>query len=501
MKSLKCAIFSDDLQIINVESTFLRGLPSFNIVGLASVTIKESENRIKSALLSLNFSFPPKKIVINLSPSDIPKSGSFFDLVIALLIALQNDSFDSSFFVFGELGLNGKVKSTNSLFSTLLFLSEKVESAKVLVPKDIALKAAMIPNLEIYAVDSLQDAIMFFKDSEFAKKCFINETHPLFEKSIVINGQSFVPSFTYELDFKDIKGQKRAKRASLIAASGMHNILFEGSPGCGKSMCAKRIRYILPPQSIKDVLLTTAYESLNNKNVDFSALRAFRSPHHTATRSSIFGGAKIGEIALANGGELFFDEFPHFGKKILESLREPLEDNKILISRVNSKVEYKTKFIFVAAQNPCPCGNLFNKSGNCVCSQIDIKRYKSSISSALLDRIDLYVSMEEISKDDKSDITSKEMYNRVLDVFVIQKNRGQKELNGKLSDSEINKFCILDSEAKEILNSAILKFDLSQRGVNKALKVARTIADLDNQEKISKAHIMESLSFRMRSVI
>ncbi|PSM52150.1 magnesium chelatase-related protein [Campylobacter blaseri] len=501
MKSLKCAIFTDELHIINVESTFLRGLPSFNIIGLASTTIKESENRIKSSLLSLNFSFPPQKIVINLSPSDMPKNGSFFDLPIALLIALQKDNFDSNFFAFGELGLNGKVKSTSSLFSTLLFLSEKVKIAKVLVPKDIALKAATIPNLDVHAVDSLQDAIMFFKDEEFAKNSYVDETHPLFRDSITINGKNYIPNFNYELDFKDVKGQTRAKRASLIAACGMHNILFEGSPGCGKSMCAKRIRYILPPQSTKDILLTTAYESLNYKDIDFSPLRPFRSPHHTATRSSIFGGSKIGEVALANGGELFFDEFPHFGKKILESLREPLEDNKILISRVNSKIEYKTKFIFVAAQNPCPCGNLFNKSGNCICSEIEIKRYKNAISSALLDRIDLYVAMEEINKDDRSDISSKEMYKEVLKVFKIQKNRNQNDLNGKLKDSEINKFCILENSAKDTLDLAISKFELSQRGINKTLKVARTVADLENKEAINKFHILESLSFRMRSVI
>ena len=252
-------------------------------------------------------------------------------------------------------------------------------------------------------------------------------------------------------------------------------------------------------------MLSTAYESLNNKDVEFSSIRPFRSPHHTSTRSSIFGGgshtARIGEVALANGGVLFFDEFPHFGKNILESLREPLEDNKILISRVNSKVEYKTKFLFVAAQNPCPCGNLFSKNVSCICSETEIKRYKSTISSALLDRIDLYVAMDEVSKDDKSTISSKEMSGQVLEVFKTQTLRGQSELNGKLSDKELNEFCILDKAAKNTLDDAILKFNLSQRGINKTLKVARTIADLDAKEVISKTHIMESLSFRIREIL
>lgn len=504
MKSLKCASFDGSLQVVNVESKFLNALPSFSIIGLANTTIKESENRVKSALLSINFKFPPQKIIINLSPSDIPKRGSHFDLAIAVLIALQKESFDESFFVFGELGLDGSLKSTNSLFSVLLFLSEKIKNAKVLLPKSIALRAATIPNFEVYAIQNLEEGVRFFMDDEFAKSCLVESKHPLFAKTLDILDQSYIVNSNFELDFSDIKGQARAKRASLIAAAGMHNILFEGSPGCGKSMCAKRLRYILPPQSIKEVMMSAAYESLDNKDAEFSSLRAFRSPHHTSTRSSIFGGgshhARVGEIALANGGELFFDEFPHFGKNILESLREPLEDNKILISRVNSKIEYQTKFIFVAAMNPCPCGNLFSKSLSCVCSQMEIKRYKSTISSPLLDRIDLYVAMDEVSKNDKSSVTSKELYSQVIDVFKIQKLRGQTELNGKMSDRDIAKFCVLESDARDALDMAISKFGLSQRGINKTLKVARTIADLNRNEVINRSQILESLSFRVRSV-
>lgn len=505
MKSLKTTTFTDSLQIVEVESTFMRGLPGFDIVGLANITIKESQSRVKAALQSLNFKFPASKIIINLSPSDIPKSGSHFDLVIALLIALQKQRIYGEFFVFGELGLDGSLKSTAQLFSMLLFLSTKVENAKVLLPKEIALKACMIPNYEVFAVDNLTQAIKFFMDDEFAKSCKVTATHPLFKNIIKIEDQIYIPNFNFTLDFKDIKGQKRAKRASLIAACGMHNILFEGSPGCGKSMCAKRIHQILPPQSPAEVMLASAYESLNNKDIDFSPLRAFRNPHHTSTRSSIFGGgsnvAKIGEVALANGGELFFDELPHFSKNILESLREPLEDNKILISRVNAKTEYETKFIFIAAQNPCPCGNLFSKSLACSCTPIEIKRYKSAISAPILDRIDLYVAMEDVDKNDKSDLSSKEIYEDVLRVFEIQKKRGQGELNGKMSDEDVEKFCILTHDAQEVLNSAVVRYNLSWRGINKTLKVARTIADLSGFNVIEKSHILESLSFRIRSEI
>lgn len=504
MKSLKCASYSDDLVIVNVEANFIRGLPGFSIAGLAGITIKESENRVKSALLNLNFTFPAQKIIINLSPSDLPKNGSIFDLPIALLIALQREQINENLFVFGELGLDGRVKSTNSLFSILLFLSHKVAHAKVLLPKEIALKAAAIPNLEIYGVASLEDAIRFIKDSEFAATCQVSNSHPIFENAIKIGSNLYVPNSDFALDFADVKGQTRALRASLIAAAGMHNIIFEGSPGCGKSMCAKRIRYILPPQSVDEILLSTAYESLNNKNVDFSAIRPFRSPHHTSTRSSIFGGGsanspRIGEVALANGGELFFDELPHFGKQILESLREPLEDNQILISRVNSKIKYETKFIFVGALNPCPCGNLFKKDLSCNCSQIEIKRYKSTISAPIFDRIDLYVAMDEIDPKDSPSTNSKALYNEVLRVFKAVIARGQNEFNGKMSDSEIAKFCILDDMAKSTLGMGVSRFNLSQRGINKTLKVARTIADLNSHKNIEKADISEALSFRVRN--
>lgn len=505
MKSLKCATFTDNLVQVVVESTLLRGLPGFKVVGLAGVSIKESEERVKSALSSLGFHFQPQKIIINLSPSDTPKNGSHFDLAIALLIALGRENLQNDFFVFGELGLDGAIKSTATLFSILLFLSSKISHAKILVPREIALQACMIPNFEVYAVNDLNEAVRFFKDGEFAKSCLVSDIHPLFKSYIEIAGEKYIANSDFSLNFKDIKGQSRAKRASLIAAAGMHNVLFEGSPGCGKSMCAKRISRILPPQNLREILLSAAYESLNNKAVDFSALRPFRSPHHTSTRSSIFGGgsnvARVGEIALANGGELFFDEFPHFGKQILESLREPLEDNKILISRVNSKVEYQTKFLFVAAQNPCPCGNLFSKNLTCTCSANDIKRYKSAISAPLMDRIDLYVAMEEISVNDKSDIASEELYERVLVAFKSQKMRGQTELNGKMDDGEVAKFCALSKEAQDILNMAISRYNLTQRSIVKIKKVARTIADLENRENIEKSDILEALSFRIRSEI
>lgn len=504
MKSLKSAALSDRLHVINIESKFNRALPKIDIVGLAGTTIKEAATRVKSAIMSLgDFQMPAMEIVINLSPSDAKKDGSHFDLAIALLVLLQKEKFDGDFFVFGELGLDGKIKSSAELFSILLFLSSKVKNARVLVPKDIAPKVAMIPNFQVFAVESLDQARAFFLDESFAQTCEFKGSHPLFDNFIEINSQKFIPNSHYDLDFIDIKGQERAKRACIIAASGMHNILFEGSPGCGKSMSAKRLRYILPPQSPSEILLASAYESLNSNDADFSALRAFRSPHHTSTRSSIFGGgstaAKIGEVALANGGILFFDELPHFGKQILESMREPLEDNRINISRVNSKVSYETKFLFVAAMNPCPCGNAFSKNNSCTCSKRDIERYKSSVSHAILDRIDLYVAMNETNPKDTPSLSSSQMHEMVLEAFKRQIARSQNELNGKLNEREISQFCVQSTEAKNILERAAVSYNLSQRGINKTLKVARTIADLRGGEIIEKTDIIESLSYRMKN--
>ncbi len=500
MKKLQSVSLGDELCIIDVESTFTRGLPGFAIVGLPNSAIKESTERIKACLMSKNYAFPAQKITINLSPSGIPKNGSHFDLAMAILILLQKEASIDELFVFGELGLDGAVKSTNELFSLLLFLSAKVQKARVLIPKALAEKAAMIPNLEVFAVENLNEAVEFF--TQESEKFKVSTTHPLFAKPLMIENELYIPNNSFPYDYKDVKGQENAKFACLVAALGMHNILFEGSAGSGKSMCAKRLVYIMPPQSLNEVLQASAYQSLNAKDSEFSSIRAFRNPHHTSTRASIFGGgtkgAKIGEVALANGGVLFFDEFPHFGKIIIESLREPLEDNQILVSRVNSKVSYETKFLFAAAQNPCPCGNLFSPTLSCRCSEIDIKRYKNCISQAILDRIDLYVAMEKSDAADKSSVSSRELSERVLSGFVFQKKRGQREFNAKLKDEQLKDFCVADKDAKSTLELAVPRYNLSQRAINKTLKVARSCADLEQRELISKADILRALSFRVR---
>lgn len=503
MKQLKCACLDGlNATCVDVEATFTKGLPSFSIVGLANSSIQESKDRVKSALLTNEFKFPPLKLTINLSPSDIAKSGTHFDLPIALLVALQNEkSIDfEDFFVFGELGLDGSLKDTKSIFVLILSLAQSGLLKNVLVPHKSVKKVSKIPNINVYSVQTLSEAMDFFKYKN--KENFKNKIENFEYDFINIKGENYFFDNEYLLDFKEVKGQILAKKAALIASAGNHNIIFEGSPGCGKSMITKRLQYIMPPMSINEILEKAKLDSLDILEPNFSPLRVFRSPHHSSTKASIFGGgsisAKIGEIALSNNGLLFFDELPHFGKPILEALREPLEDNKILISRVNSKVCYPTKFMFVGALNPCPCGNMLNSKKDCRCNDVEISRYKNRLSDPFLDRMDLFVIMNEVNSEDIADVDSQGLHKKVLDAFVMQKNRGQEELNGKLSDEDINKYCLLNHESQELLNKAIESYSLTFRSINKVLKVSRTIADLNLSAEIEKTHLLEALSFRKR---
>jgi len=502
MKLLRCATLDGfEAKIVDVEVSFVRALPSFAIVGLAQTSIQESKERIKAALSAIDFKFPPQKVTVNLSPSDLRKEGSHFDLPIALLIALQKSKTDfGDMMAFGELGLDGRLKDSSTLFAIILSLAREEALTKVVIPHASLPKISKIPGLELYPVKTLQEAIDLFVFPENATKVISGSG--LEYPHITVNKKKYYYTERFKPDFKDVKGQEQAKRAALIAACGMHNILFEGSPGCGKSMIAKRMHAILPPMSLEEILEKAKLEALEGKDPDFSPVRAFRSPHHTATRASVFGGgslhARVGEVSLANHGMLFFDEIPHFPKALLESLREPLEDHHLLISRVNSKVRYQTKFLFAAAMNPCPCGNLLSTTKECRCSETEILRYKKRLSAPLIDRIDLYVQMAEISPQDRSSLDSREMFETVKRLFAIQKKRGQSDLNGKMRDEEIAAHCQLDEASQALLDSAVTRFDLSQRAINKTLKVARTIADIADHAQIEKSDLLEALQYRFR---
>jgi len=498
MSKLLCAsIDGFDAITVEIESTFTKGLPSFSIVGLGNTAIQESKDRIKSSLLTNDFKFPPKRITINLSPSEVVKKGSHLDCAMALLIATNDKNIDfKDFYVFGELGLDGKLKDTASIFILILSLAKEGKIKNVLIPKESIPKISTIPNLNIYAVDNLNEAIEFFSQDNKSSKIVENKKFDY--KYLDINNKKYYYDTSYYLDFLDVKGQNIAKRAALISAAGNHNILLEGNPGCGKSMITKRLQYIMPPMSLEEILDKAKMDSLELKEPSFKPHRAFVSPHHSSTKASIIGGTKIGEIALCNNGILFFDELPHFSKTIIEALREPLEDHSILVSRVNTKIKYETKFLFISAMNPCPCGNLLSKTKECRCTQLEVQRYKSRISDPFLDRIDLYIIMNEVNSNDKANTTSKELHEKVLKAFSAQKQRGQKELNGKLNEKDIEKFCKLDIESNEILQKAIDSFSLTFRSINKILKVSRTIADIENEPKIQKNHLLEALSYRKR---
>ena len=498
MSKLLCgSIDGFDAITVEIESTFTKGLPSFSIVGLGNLAIQESKDRIKSSLLTNDFKFPPKRITINLSPSEVVKKGSHLDCAMALLVALNDKNIDfKDFYVFGELGLDGTLKDTSSIFILILSLARQGKIKNVLIPKESAEKISTIPNINIYAVENLNEAIEFFtitkKENNKIENKIFNYNY------LIVNDKKYYYDTDYFLDFADVKGQHIAKRASIISVAGNHNIMFEGNPGCGKSMITKRLQYVMPPMSIEEILDQAKLDALEGKEPTFKPLRGYIAPHHSSTKASIIGGTKIGEIALCNNGILFFDEIPHFSKMIIEALREPLEDHKVLVSRVNSKVSYPTKFLFVSAMNPCPCGNLLSKTKECRCSDLEIQRYKSKLSEPFLDRIYLHIVMNEVKKEDKADVSSQEIHKKVLNAFTYQKMRGQVELNGKLSEKDIFKYCVLNNESQDILDKAIEKFSLSFRSINKILKISRTIADIEQSVNIEKNHLLEALSYRRR---
>jgi magnesium chelatase family protein len=467
---------------VEVESSFIKALPGFSIVGLGSQSIQEAKERVKSALLNNNFSFPPLKITISLSPADLKKEGSHFDLPIALSILFYNKDIDlSEYLVLGELGLDGRLKDTSSIFPIILSLRPK----KVIIPFESAKKVSKIPGIEIYAFSHISEFDEF--NPKEIKSTELNYSH------LKINGKKYYYLENFELDFSDVIGQSGAKEAALYSAAGFLNILLEGSPGVGKSMIINRLRYILPPMSLEEILEVQKVRAIDGEEVDFKPVRPFRNPHYSSTRAAIFGGgsrgAKLGEIAFANKGILFFDELPYFQKDILENLRLPLQDKKVLISRVNSKVEYEADILFAAAMNPCPCGNLLSLDKECRCTDIEIRRYKNKISEPLYDRIEIYHQMSE--DDDTSRVSSKEMFERVLIAFEMQKG----EFNANLKE---NYQFSMENGAYEIKQKAVKNFNLSKRGEFNLLKLAKTIANTQKRDKIKKEDILKAIKFRRR---
>ncbi len=483
---------------VEVEIDIGRGIPGISVVGLPDQAVKESKDRIKPAIKNSGYQFPSSKIVINLAPADLKKEGSYFDLPIAVGILAAEGNIPlaplKDFSIVGELALDGSLRPVKGALPIALKLKE-TRMKNLILPKENAKEAAIVSDINVFGVENLSECVKFLKGDI------------KIEKEKVCVEKIFNPEGNYSVDFSEVKGQKYVKRAVEVAVSGFHNILMIGSPGAGKSMIAKRIPTILPPLSFEEAIEITKIHSVAGiLKKSIMDERPFRAPHHTISDIALIGGGTIpkpGEISLAHNGVLFLDEFPEFKRDVLEALRQPMEDGKVNISRAKGRIEFPARFLLVAAMNPCPCGWYGDKTHTCHCTLSQILKYRKKISGPLLDRIDIHIEVSSLPANlllqEKEEESSKEIRERVISAWKIQQERFKNEninFNGHMDTSQIKKYCVLDDEAKKLLETAIEKLNLSARSYDKIRKVARTIADLDNSELIKPHHISEAIQYR-----